>query len=159
MRKTIRTDWPFVIAASLIWFAALAVTAWDFIQVQKAIYRFQFINLVGISLIVTGLAIRIIARRTLGQQFSYALRTLDDHQLIKSGIYKRVRHPAYTGDLLFWFGVTLLLSSVYGFVVLLLLIPCFAYRARIEENMLVAKFGDEYQAYMRTTKRFLPFIY
>ena len=159
MLKTIRADWLFVIAASLIWLAALGVTAWDFVQIQKAVYHFQFINLVGAGLIVTGLAIRLIARRTLGRQFSYALRTLDDHRLIQSGIYARVRHPAYTGDLVFWLGVTLLLSSGYGFLVMLLIIPCFAYRAKIEENMLVARFGDDYRRYMRTTKRFLPFIY
>ena len=159
MLKTIKQDWYFIIAASLILLSALAVIARDFIQVQQAGYRFQFVNLVGVGFIVIGLALRIVARLTLGRQFSYALRTLDEHKLIKHGIYKRVRHPAYTGDLLFWFGVALLLSSLNGFLILLLLIPCFTYRTKIEENMLIARFGDEYREYMKTTKRFLPYLY
>jgi hypothetical protein len=104
-------------------------------------HRFQLINLVGVGLSVIGLALRIAARRALGRHFSYALRTLDEHKLIKHGIYRRVRHPAYTGDLLFWSGVTLLFSSWAGFLVTLLLIPCFIYRAKIEERCLPPGWG------------------
>jgi protein-S-isoprenylcysteine O-methyltransferase len=135
------------------------VTAWDFIQLQKALYRIQFVNLVGAGLIAIGLAVRVVARRTLKQQFSYALRVLDQHRLITHGIYGSIRHPAYTGDLLFWFGVTLVFASGPGLLIMLLLLPCFVYRMKIEENMLIAKFGDEYRDYMRATKRLLPFIY
>ena len=159
MLKTIRPDWYFIIAATLVGLAVFAVTAWDFTQVQQAGYRFQLVNLIGVGLMMIGLALRLAARRALGRHFSYALRTLDEHKLIKHGVYKRVRHPAYTGDLLFWSGVTLLFSSWAGFLVTLLLIPCFIYRAKIEENMLSAKFGDEYRKYMKTTKRFVPYLY
>ena len=107
MLKPIRTDWYFVIPASLIWISALVVTAWDFIQLQKAFYRFQYASLVGAGLSAIGLAVRVVARRSLRQQFSCALRVLDKHRLIKHGLYGFVRHPAYAGDLLFWFGVTL----------------------------------------------------
>lgn len=157
--KTIHADWYFILPSTLIWLAALAITAWDFLNAQQAVYRFDAINLVGACLLVTGLTLRLIARRTLARHFSYGLRLLEQHQLVTHGIYRHIRHPAYTGDLLFWFGVTLLFRSGYGFLVMLLLMPCFIYRTRIEENLLIARFGPAYRAYQQTTKKFLPFLF
>jgi len=39
------------------------------------------------------------------------------------------------------------------------LIPCFLYRIKIEESMLIKKFGDEYREYTEKTKKIIPFIY
>jgi len=39
------------------------------------------------------------------------------------------------------------------------LIPCFLFRIKIEENMLIEKFGDEYREYMKDTKKIIPFIF
>jgi protein-S-isoprenylcysteine O-methyltransferase Ste14 len=103
--------------------------------------------------------LRLIARRTLGKHFSYALRTLEDHQLVTQGIYGHLRHPAYTGDLLVQLGVTLLFSSLAGFLLMLLLIPCFLYRIKIEEEMLGERFGERYRAYAKRSKRLLPYVY
>lgn len=83
----------------------------------------------------------------------------DDHVLVTSGVYRRMRHPAYTGDMLFHFGVTLLFSSLRGLVIMLALIPCFCYRIAIEERMLVARFGDSYRAYCQRTRRLLPHVF
>lgn len=156
--KTKRADWLFIIPATLVWIVALGVTAWDFIKLQSD-RRFGFTSLVGLVLMVTGIGIRLAARKSLGKQFSYALRTLDTHELMRNGIYRYVRHPAYTGDLMFNFGTPLLFSSWYGLPVMLLLVPCILYRIRIEERMLVEKFGDEYREYCKTSKRLIPSIY
>ncbi|MFQ6129452.1 MAG: methyltransferase family protein [Candidatus Hadarchaeaceae archaeon] len=157
--KTKKSDLYFIILATLFWILALIVTAWDFILFQQAIYRFRFINFVGLSSILVGIAIRRSAKKTLGKYFSIGLKTLKKHELVKHGIYKYVRHPAYTGVLLFWFGVPLLFYSPYGFLVMLLLIPCYLYRIKIEEEMLTKKFGDEYREYVKRTKKLVPFIY
>jgi protein-S-isoprenylcysteine O-methyltransferase Ste14 len=159
MFVTKKADWYFVIPAMLIWIAALIVTAWDFIQIQPAAYRFSFINLVGLSCMLTGVFVRRLARRDLGKYFSAGLRTLEDHRLIKDGIYKHLRHPAYSGSFLFCFGIPLLFSSLNGFLVMLALIPCFLYRIKVEEKMLVEKFGNEYLDYMKGTKKLLPYVY
>ncbi len=159
MFKTQKADWYFIVAASLAWVAALAVTVWDFVALQSAAFHFGLLTWIGLVFIVTGLALRMFARKALGKHFSYALRTLDKHELITDGTYAHLRHPAYTGDLLFQFGVPLLFSSLYGFLVMLLLIPCFLYRISIEEKMLVEKFGSEYQNYQHTSKKLFPYIY
>ncbi len=159
MFSTIRKDWYFLIPAFLVGAFGLAVTRWDFLQHQKAGYRFEVVNLVGMSFLLVGLTLRILARRSLGKHFSYALRTINGHTLVKHGIYRYIRHPAYLGYLLIFFGVTLLFSSWYGFLIMLLLIPCFLYRIGIEEEMLVERFGAEYQSYRKVSKKMIPYLY
>jgi protein-S-isoprenylcysteine O-methyltransferase Ste14 len=157
--STIKKDWYFLIPAFGVGASALVVTGWDFLQHQKAVYRFEVANLVGACFLLLGATLRVLARKTLGKHFSYALRIINDHTLVKHGIYRYIRHPAYSGYLLFYFGVTLLFSSWYGFLIMLLLIPCFLYRIWIEEEMLVERFGAEYQAYRKVSKKMIPYLY
>jgi protein-S-isoprenylcysteine O-methyltransferase Ste14 len=159
MFATIKKDWYFLIPAFLVGASALAVTGWNFLLHQKAVYRFEVVNLVGVSFLLLGLTLRVLARKALGKHFSYALRIINDHTLVKHGIYRYIRHPAYLGYLLFYFGVTLLFSSWYGFLIMLLLIPCFLYRISIEEEMLVGRLGAEYQAYKKVSKKMIPYLY
>jgi protein-S-isoprenylcysteine O-methyltransferase Ste14 len=159
MLKTIKADWYFIIPATIVWLAALVVIGWDFIVLQGADFRFGVMALIGCCAMLAGLGLRAAARRGLRKQFSYALRTLEDHRLVTQGIYRSIRHPAYLGDMLFHFGLAWLFSSLYGFLVMLLLVPCFIYRIRIEEGMLVEKFGDEYRHYQWNSKKLIPRLY
>lgn len=159
MFRTTRADWLFIVPASLVWVTALFVTAWDYIRIQGAAYHFGVVNLIGVTLVIAGVIIRRQAKRALGSRFSYGLRITEGHQLVTHGIYRHLRHPAYTGNLLTWFGVPLLLSNLYGFLVMLLLVPPFLYRMRIEENMLTRRFGNKYLEYTKRSKRLIPHVY
>ncbi len=159
MTKTHEADWYFIIPATLIWMVGLIVIGLDFSQQLKTGYHFTLTNFTGLICMVTGVSIRLAARKALHGQFSYALRVLEKHELVKDGIYQHIRHPAYAGDLLFHFGLPLLFSSLAGLLVMLLLIPCFIYRMRLEERILSERFGETYREYMRHSKRLIPFIY
>lgn len=156
---TEKADWGFIISATLIFVLALLVTAWDFIQIQKMIYRFSIVNAVGLILFLIGVAIRLVGKRTLGKYYSYGLRTLPNQVLIKHGIYRHVRHPITLAAIVYDIGIPLFFSSLYGFFIMLGLIPLMLYRIKIEERMLLEKFGDEYREYMKKTKKLVPFIY
>ncbi len=157
MFKTEKADWAFIVSATLVWAAGLAATALDVRQAwrRKAV-RFGWLNLLGLALMAGGLGLRLTARRSLRQHFSYGLRLRDDHVLVTTGVYRRARHPAYTGDMLFHFGVTLFFASLRGLAIMLLLIPCFLYRIAVEERMLISRFGDSYRSYCQHTWRLLP---
>jgi protein-S-isoprenylcysteine O-methyltransferase Ste14 len=126
---------------------------------SKLIFHFGIVNAVGLVLFVVGVAIRGVGRITLGKYYSYGLRVLPDHKLIKHGVYRYIRHPISLAAIIYGVGIPLFFSSLYGFLIMLGLIPLILYRTRIEEKMLIEKFGDEYRDYMKKTKKLIPFIY
>jgi protein-S-isoprenylcysteine O-methyltransferase Ste14 len=114
---------------------------------------------IGLVMFVAGVVIRFVAMATLKRNFSGALRIRADHTLVKSGIYKRVRHPAYLGAILLFTGIPVMVSSLFGFLVMLLLVPYLLHRIKLEESMMIERFGKEYEDYMRSSKRLVPFVF
>lgn len=157
MLETKRSDWFFIIPAALIYFSALIVTIWDFVVIQRMIYHFGFINLLGLVFGVIGFTIRGLAKRTLGKNYSYGLKPPE--KLVKSGIYKYIRHPIYLALIIYNPMIPMLFSSMYGFLLMQSIIPLILYRIKVEEDMLIEEFGDEYLKYMKNTKKLIPFIY
>ena len=114
---------------------------------------------VGMVMVHSGVAIRIVAIVTLKRNFSGGLRIRDGHTLTKNGIYKWIRHPAYLGAVILYPGISVLASSLLGFLVMLLLVPYLIHRIKLEERMLTERFGAEYEAYIDQTKKLIPFLY
>jgi len=118
------------------------------------------IGWLGLLLMITGITIRWVAVYTLGKYFTGTVVIKTDHQLIQTGLYKYLRHPAYTGTLLAHLGLglsfanwyTIAFSSVPHFVAAL-------YRMRVEEKALSDEFGTEYDAYRTAAKRLIPRVY
>jgi protein-S-isoprenylcysteine O-methyltransferase Ste14 len=116
-------------------------------------------NTIGISLVVAAILVSQVAIRTLGKFFD-RLAIKSDHRLVTEGIYGFVRHPIYTSYILLFFGFCLLLQSLWGIGLLLAVcLVWFGNRIGIEERMLAARFGDEYQTYCQQTKRLFPYLY
>lgn len=159
MTFTQKGDWLFIVLASIFWFSALSVIVWDFVILQKMVWRLDLVALTGICLVGVGIALRVHARITLGRYFLHGLRIVEGHQLIRKGMYHYVRHPSYLGIILIYVGTPPLFHSFYGLLLMLPLIPLIVYRIRIEEAMLVETFGDEYKEYTCTSKKLLPYLY
>jgi len=85
---------------------------------------------------------------------------MKDQQLIKNGIYKLVRHPSYSGLLLYYLGLGLIMHN-YISLSILIIGPLFAVAMRIrkEEQFLEDHFGEDYRLYRMTSHRLIPFIY
>ena len=84
----------------------------------------------------------------------------EDHQIVRSGPYRWLRHPSYTGALATFLGFALCQGD--GISLLIILIPVFAVflrRIHIEEAALAQAFPIEYPAYARQTRRLLPGIW
>ncbi|RME29348.1 MAG: isoprenylcysteine carboxylmethyltransferase family protein [Deltaproteobacteria bacterium] len=106
-----------------------------------------------------GQLLRVVAIRTLGRFFTVSVRVHEGHRVIKDGVYRRVRHPAYTGLWLIAFGFTLLFASAVGLLFFFTFgTGALLYRIRVEEGALVQQFGEEYVQYMKKTKRLVPFL-
>jgi protein-S-isoprenylcysteine O-methyltransferase Ste14 len=113
----------------------------------------------GIIIMVLGIVIRQWAIAVLGRFFSRTVRVREDQTVVETGPYRYVRHPSYTGTLIFFVGFGLALQS-WGAV--LVLLPIFAvaygYRIHVEEKLLIAELGEPYVSYTRRTKRLIPFV-
>ena len=97
------------------------------------------------------------AIRELGKMWSLHVEIREQHQLVTSGPYRWVRHPAYTSMVLELASFGLLLQSFYSSaLVLLLFIPTLVMRIRIEEAALSEQVAG-YSEYQRSTPALLPY--
>jgi len=113
----------------------------------------------GVVVGVVGLAVRYMAFTTLGRFFTRTLRHPEDHVLVTDGIYRLVRHPGYLSDVLLFTGAAFATGNLVAMLVVpVLFVPAYAYRIHTEEAMLVTVFGEQYEAYRRTSKRLVPFV-
>jgi protein-S-isoprenylcysteine O-methyltransferase Ste14 len=78
--------------------------------------------------------------------------------LVKSGIYKYIRHPLYLSIILLGTGVALKNPALIQLILGTINIVAVYITARIEENEMIKKFGDEYRQFVKESKMFIPFI-
>jgi protein-S-isoprenylcysteine O-methyltransferase Ste14 len=118
-------------------------------------------NLVGsIGLLISfiGLIIACWSRYLLGKNWSLSVQKKENHELIKSGFYKIVRHPIYTGILLIFIGNTIIVGDYRGFIAVAIVFISFWFKLKKEEKFLTEIFGNEYINYKKETKAILPYI-
>ena len=115
-------------------------------------------NIAGLTFVVFGFVICILAREYLASNWSGKVTIQQKHSLIKNGPYKRIRHPIYSGVLLMMLGTGIITGNFLNFV---WIIFCFfgLYRKSIQEEKLLRKeFSDEYENYQEQTKMLIPYI-
>jgi protein-S-isoprenylcysteine O-methyltransferase Ste14 len=84
------------------------------------------------------------------------LQTERGHRVVSTGPYAWVRHPMYSGSVLFFVGMPLLLGSWWGVAMSPLFIALFAIRAGIEERALIAGLPGYADYTARVRYRLLP---
>jgi len=112
----------------------------------------------GSVVAIAGAALVLRSRAALGAAWSLVPRA--DHGtgtgLVTNGPYSRVRHPIYLGLSLLAIGQALAFGSWPAFTIVLLgILPTFAWRARTEEKLLSRTFGEGYADYKRRTRMIL----
>ncbi|USJ02349.1 phosphatidylethanolamine N-methyltransferase family protein [Xanthomonas prunicola] len=114
----------------------------------------------GCALIGTGLALRVWAIQVLARWFTVDVTIQHDHQLVRSGPYRWLRHPSYTGALMAFYGLALGMGD--GLSVAAIVVPVtwvFLRRIRIEEAALRRAFPIAYPAYAAQSRRLLPLVW
>jgi protein-S-isoprenylcysteine O-methyltransferase Ste14 len=140
------------------------VAVYDFWKLQGLRFQLNAWTVTGVVLIIFGGTLRLMSRRTLmkagfGLVSSSRLQIVEDQRLVTDGVYEYIRHPLYLGEMARNLGFSMILSSFYGSVIVLLGNMFLLFRIPIEEEMLLNEFGEEYEEYRKKTKKLIPYIY
>jgi protein-S-isoprenylcysteine O-methyltransferase Ste14 len=116
--------------------------------------------LAGAALLAGGVAFRVWAIRTLDTSFTAVVKTSAEQRLIATGPYRWLRHPSYTGIVVALTGAAVLFESLWAAAsIVVVMLPVYVYRIRLEEQALVDRFGDEYRAFAARRWALLPPVY
>ncbi|KAH9256071.1 hypothetical protein BASA81_005847 [Batrachochytrium salamandrivorans] len=132
--------------------------AWMFPQTKFALPEVQ---LIGLGMVIGGQLARTTAMYQAGPSFTHmiAYEKHPRHQLVTTGIYSLLRHPAYFGWFYWSIGTQLVLGNPVCFVVYWgVAWNFFRIRLADEEEALVEMFGSEYVQYQARSYIGIPFI-
>jgi protein-S-isoprenylcysteine O-methyltransferase Ste14 len=132
-----------------------------------------FISLLGrrflpdsLVFVVLGLAIQIgagalgvWARRHLGRNWSGAITVAEDHQLVRSGPYRRLRHPIYSAMIGMFVGSTVAIGEWHSLLGLALIVIAYARKIPLEERSLRGVFGPAYDEYCKSSWALIPGVF
>jgi len=114
---------------------------------------------VGLGLTVLGIGFAVWSIATLGRHYDLELEIHRDHELVRTGPYRLVRHPIYTGLGLHFAGACLATGNLLLIAgTLLVTYPALFLRAKTEERLLRERFGAAYDAYAREVGMLVPLL-
>ncbi len=114
----------------------------------------------GFGLLVAGIALRQWAIRVLGRHFRRRVTIQAGHEVIRTGPYRVLRHPAYAGGLLAVVGIGVVFGSWPALALCILPIgAALVHRIRVEEAALEGALWDAYREYEGSTSRLIPGIW
>lgn len=144
--------WLFYMLWIFLYFVVPSLIWWSFFAVSL---EWQ---LLGVVLSILSVPYIMWSHRTLGANFTATIATKEKQSLVKDGPYARVRHPIYSAHTIFNSGVVLLAMNWVFLILLVIGIP-YSYRRMFnEEEIMIERFGEEYQTYMGQTGRIFPRI-
>lgn len=114
---------------------------------------------IGLALTALGIGICIWARLSLGANWSGIVTLKQDHELVRKGLYRWIRHPIYTGILVGFIGTAMIKDHARAWVGFAVLLASFYFKARREENFLRQEFGEGFEEHLKHTGMFLPKLF
>lgn len=105
--------------------------------------------LAALVLVISG----YLARKGLGIVFG---ERMEKPVVIRKSVFGMVRHPIYLGEILLFLGFLILSLSLAAIAVWVAGFVFLNFIAKYEEKLLLARFGAEYEKYLREVPRWLP---
>ena len=114
----------------------------------------------GCLFAVAGAGLVLRSRAELGPAWSFVPKADQGTGLVTTGPYRLVRHPIYLGLSMLTMGEALAFGSWLACLIVLVgIVPTFAWRARVEETLLSRTFGERYALYRRQTNMIIPHLF
>jgi protein-S-isoprenylcysteine O-methyltransferase Ste14 len=106
--------------------------------------------------LAAGLAYSIWARHYLGRNWSGIVTVKQDHELVRDGPYRHVRHPIYSGILLGFVGSAIARDEWRGVLAIAIAYLALWRKLRLEERWMIERFGDAYRRFQREVPALVP---
>jgi protein-S-isoprenylcysteine O-methyltransferase Ste14 len=141
------------------------VLAWFILNVSivpRSLLRTRFLAATdtvawtGVAITALGIAFAFWARFHLGTNWSGVVTLKENHELIRTGPYRTVRHPIYSGILVGLVGTAIAIGEVRSLVALAIIWISFYIKARREESLLAREFGPSFLDHQEHTGMFFP---
>lgn len=113
---------------------------------------------IGTVTVAAGLMLCIWARRVLGGNWSGTVTIKQDHEIIRRGPYRWIRHPIYSGLLVAFLGSAIARPRWAGVLAFVLVFAALWRKLRVEERWLETSLGTPYAQYRRTSWALVPFV-
>jgi len=153
-RGTNRLVW--ILVASSFIFAWLPVI----LDLGRLLVLGDWLTWVGAAIMITGIIFRQYVISVLGKFFTATVQIQNNHELIKAGPYRYIRHPSYLGILIIAIGLGIALANWISLLLCIMLpVTGIMQRIKVEEEELERYFGLQYQDYRKGTWHLIPYIY
>jgi protein-S-isoprenylcysteine O-methyltransferase Ste14 len=123
---------------------------------QRFVPETEALNLLGLVLAGAGVAFAMWARWHLGGNWSAIVSIREEHELIRTGPYRAVRHPIYTGMLLAVAGTVLIVGEFRALMAFAIVWASFYLKARKEKYWLAHEFRERFEDHTKRTGMFFP---
>jgi len=128
-------------------------------SIHGQLYYSHGIDISGNLLTLGGLVLSVWARIRLGRNWSGHINLKEGHKLIRTGPYRFVRHPIYTGMSAAAAGSAMTAATGGAYVGLALIFIAILIKIRREERIMLSEFGEEYQRFKQEAASLLPFVF
>jgi len=120
----------------------------------------EWYSIVALVIAVLGVILRGWAYKELGDFFTWHINVESDQKVVKTGPYRILCHPSYTGAFMTYVCTCIFLHSFYaaGFGAIILLL-CFVRRIKYEEQEMISELGQEYEEFSKSRSKLIPFIW
>jgi protein-S-isoprenylcysteine O-methyltransferase Ste14 len=112
----------------------------------------------AVALVAAGLVFSAWARAVLGGNWSASVTLKEGHEIVRSGPYRLIRHPIYTGLIVALAGSALARGEWRGLLAFAIATAALWRKLQVEERWLTEEFGARYADYRRQTRALIPFI-
>lgn len=139
---------PVIVAMIGLWVSWFNLCPLDPLRIPTSFV----VQWIGYAIIAIGTALALVAFIQLrGVAFGAFVRTeatVDSSRLVTTGIFARLRHPMYTGFILWFVGCALYNGAIAGSLAGLIGVGSTLYRRKVEERRLRIRYGDAYVQYV-----------
>ena len=115
----------------------------------------------ALSVLFLALAILLswTSTRALGRHLRFDAALSPDHELVRSGAYRVLRHPIYASMFSLLLGIGFMVASPLLFLsAILVFLAGTEIRVHVEDKLLASRFGNEFQNYQHTVSAYIPLV-